>query len=27
MRDLIARIALLEKDIQAWQWLDRARAM
>ena len=26
-RDLIARIDVLEKDVQAWQWLDRARAI
>ncbi|MEO8157260.1 MAG: amidase [Betaproteobacteria bacterium] len=26
-RDLIARIDAREKDIQAWQWLDRTRAM
>src|SRR5258708_3609197 len=26
-RDLIARIDMLEKDVQAWQWLDRARAL
>jgi aspartyl-tRNA(Asn)/glutamyl-tRNA(Gln) amidotransferase subunit A len=25
-RDLLARIDALEKDVQAWQWLDRARA-
>src|SRR5260221_8977097 len=26
-RDLIARIDALEKDVRAWQWLDRARAL
>lgn len=26
-RDLIARIDALEEDVQAWQWLDRARAL
>src|SRR5258706_15948895 len=26
-RDLIARIDALEKDVQAWQWLDRPRAL
>ena len=26
-RDLIARIDVLEKDVPAWQWLDRARAI
>jgi Asp-tRNA(Asn)/Glu-tRNA(Gln) amidotransferase A subunit family amidase len=26
-RDLIARIDALEEDVQAWQWLDRGRAL
>jgi Asp-tRNA(Asn)/Glu-tRNA(Gln) amidotransferase A subunit family amidase len=26
-RDLIARIDALEQEVQAWQWLDRVRAM
>jgi Asp-tRNA(Asn)/Glu-tRNA(Gln) amidotransferase A subunit family amidase len=26
-RDLIARIDLMEEQVQAWQWLDRARAL
>ena len=26
-RNLIARIDALEKDVRAWQWLDRARAL
>ena len=26
-RDLVARIDALEEDVQAWQWLDRGRAL